>query len=196
MSNIYKLEGKARGGARPGAGRKPNPSQRMRVPEEFVPTVTSLLDRLKLEELVYVEELGIPAFESSITLPLYTTVPCGFASPAEDYLTGEIDLNEVVMDTNHRAATFLVRARGHSMMGAGIYDGNILVVDRALTAKNGSIVIAIVRQEATCKRLLIAPDGTPILRAENPHYADRNFAEGESEVEIWGVVRYCLNSLL
>lgn len=142
-----------------------------------------------------VEHLGFPMFESSIKLPLYTSVPCGFASPAEDYLTGEIDLNEIVMDPNHRAATFLARARGFSMIGAGIYDGNILVVDRALTPRKRSIVIATLRQEATCKRLLFKPDGTPYLKAENPHFEDRIIAEGD-EFEIWGVVRYCLHSLL
>lgn len=184
-----------RGGYRPNAGRPSAPSERLRIPKPHVPAVLDLVERLKRGETEGVDELGMLAWSSSFTLPHYTEVPCGFASPAEDYLEGAIDLNEVVMDPHHREATYLVRAKGHSMTGAGIFDGDELVVDRALTPKNGSIVVAVYQGKATCKRLRFMPDGRPYLKAENPHFEDRVIAEGD-EFEIWGVVRYALHKLI
>lgn len=196
MSNITPIRpSKTRGGHRLGAGRPSCPSQRIRVPEQHLPLVVSLLDRLKHSDADSVEELGSLADATSMPLPFVDgTVPCGFANPTDDYAEDPLDLNTIVADPNHREATFIVRARGDSMWPI-IPDGGELVVDRALTPKNGSIVIAIYQQKATCKRLYFKGDGTPYLKAENPHYEDRIFSEGD-EFEVWGVVRYVLNNVL
>ena len=77
------------------------------------------------------------------------------------------------------------------MIGAGIFDGDEILVDRALKAKEDSIVVAVVNGEMTIKRLIFVK-GLPVLKAENPHYADRTFAEGE-ELSIWGVVTRVLH---
>lgn len=195
MSNITPIRPKARGGSRPGAGRPTSPSHRIRVPEQHLPAVVSLLDHLKTQETDSIEELGTLVDKTFMPLPFVDgTVPCGFANPTDDYAEEPLDLNTIVADPNHREATFIVRARGDSMWPI-IQDGAELVVDRALTPKNGSIVVAVYQQKATCKRLYFKGDGTPYLKAENPHYEDKIFSEGD-EFEVWGVVRYVLNKVL
>lgn len=76
---------------------------------------------------------------------------CGFPSPSQDYQTSEIDLNEHLMP--NRLSTFLIRARGHSMIRVGIADGDELIVDRSICAEDGHVVIAVVDGEMTVKRL-------------------------------------------
>ena len=68
-------------------------------------------------------------------------VECGFPSPARDFTEGTIDLNEELIP--HPNATFIVRARGDSMIGSGIYPGDLLIVDRSIKPRNNSIIIAI-----------------------------------------------------
>ena len=76
-------------------------------------------------------------------LPLYTCrIAAGFASPADDHLDNKIYLNKLMVPTP--SATYMLNVEGHSMTGAGIFDGDMLIVDRSKTAKNGSIVIAVV----------------------------------------------------
>lgn len=87
-----------------------------------------------------------------ISLPLFShSVRAGFPSPADDYLEQALDLNEHVIQ--HPAATYYVRAQGESMMRVGIHNGDLLVVDRALEAVHGDIVIAALNGELTCKIL-------------------------------------------
>jgi DNA polymerase V len=79
-----------------------------------------------------------PSFELKIALPLASFhVSAGFPSPADDYLEGSLDLNEYFI--RHPAATFYVRASGDSMRGAGIFDGDLLIVDRAVACPDGAI---------------------------------------------------------
>ena len=90
--------------------------------------------------------------EVSLVLPLYGGhVPAGFPSPAEDYLESQLDLNEYLV--RNKAATFLMWVDGDSMTGAGIFHGDLIVVDRAAEPVSGSIVIAAVNGEHTVKRL-------------------------------------------
>ncbi|PIY04497.1 MAG: DNA polymerase V, partial [Gallionellales bacterium CG_4_10_14_3_um_filter_54_96] len=86
----------------------------------------------------------------------------------------------------HRDATFFVRAKGHSMMGAGIFDGDLLVVDRSLTPASGDIVIAVLDAELTVKRL-VWRDGLVILKPENPDFQEMVLKDGQ-ELQVWGVV--------
>ena len=118
-------------------------------------------------------------------LPFFLSrVPAGFPSPADDYLEGELDLNELLIQ--HPAATFFVRLAGDSMVNAGLFDGDILVVDRAVTASHGHIVVAVIEGDMTVKRLH-SQSGRVELRPENPAYKPIVFGEGR-ELVIWGVV--------
>lgn len=113
-----------------------------------------------------------------------TPVAAGFPSPAEQYIESPLDLNELLV---HRpAATFFVRAAGDSMTGAGIRPGDILVVDRSLEARDGSIVIACVDNEFTVK--FLRSDGERwYLQPANRKYKPITFSEG-MELRIFGVV--------
>ncbi|MFF2388974.1 LexA family protein [Agromyces sp. NPDC058104] len=111
-------------------------------------------------------------------------VPAGFPSPAQDYYGGPVDLNEHLI--KDPVSTFIVRVSGDSMIGAGIYDGDEILVDRAIDPRPGHVVVAVVDAEFTLKRL-DSRRGRLMLCAENPAYPDIEIAEG-SEVSIWGVV--------
>ncbi|MGB3425900.1 MAG: translesion error-prone DNA polymerase V autoproteolytic subunit [Castellaniella sp.] len=113
---------------------------------------------------------------------------CGFPSPAEDHAQKRINLNTVLIQ--HPEATFYMRARGESMRDAGISDGDSLVVDRALEARHGDIVVAVVDGDFTIKTLH-RQDGQVRLRAANPAFQDIVPRHGQ-ELLIWGVVTWVL----
>lgn len=116
-------------------------------------------------------------------------VPAGFPSPAQGYYSGPVDLNRHLM--RDPTATFIVRVSGDSMTGAGIFDGDELVVDRGLDAHDGSVVVAVVNGELTVKRLL-RRDGRTALAPENPAYPVIELSELD-ELQVWGVVTRCLH---
>jgi len=182
------------GGKRPNAGRKPlfdEPSRQVRVPLSQVETVVSFLSAYRDETTRATDPRGLLSDPPPIPLTAYlSAVPAGFPSPAADY-SESLDLNTHLIIQGHAESTFILRASGHSMIGAGIFDGDELVVDRALTPKEGSVVVAAVNGDLTIKRLTFR-QGQPVLQAENPHFADRTFAEGE-ELSIWGVVTRVLH---
>lgn len=124
--------------------------------------------------------------------PLFVaTVSCGFPSPAEDYIDSVLDLNEHLI--SKPAATFFVRAKGDSMTGAGIYEGDLLIIDRSVTARSGNVVLAVMNGEFTLKRLLIASGGHSLC-AENPKYRPLQISS-DMEFEIWGVAIHCIHKL-
>ena len=111
-------------------------------------------------------------------------VKAGFPSPADDYLEGRIDLNQHLI--RHPAATFFVRVSGDSMTGAGIQDGDLLIVDRAAGVTSGCIVVARIHDEFTLKR--VRREGQRLfLMPENDKYPPIEVSEG-SDFEIWGRV--------
>jgi DNA polymerase V len=118
-------------------------------------------------------------------------VACGYPSPAQDYYDGPIDLTEMLVED--KAATFVVRAAGHSMTDAGISDGDELLVDRSKIARDGDIVVAVLDGQLTIKRLLLTGHGV-VLKAENAEHPDIDVPE-LSELTIWGVATYCLHHL-
>jgi DNA polymerase V len=120
-------------------------------------------------------------------------VPAGFPSPADDYVEDQIDLNAHLIQQGHESATFIVRATGWSMVGAGVHDGDEVIVDRALEAKNGNVVVAAVAGELVIKRLRFRAEKI-VLVSDNPHYPERVIAEGE-HLEIWGVATRVLHKL-
>jgi DNA polymerase V len=111
-------------------------------------------------------------------------VPAGFPSPADDYEDKPLDFNELLI--RNRAATFAVRAQGVSMVGAGIHDGDICIVDRSVKPVDGSVIVALVNGEFTMKRLRMK-SGRVWLHAENETYPDIPITNG-TEFEIWGVI--------
>lgn len=124
-------------------------------------------------------------------LPLFSDrVPCGFPSPAQDYVEQRIDLNKLVI--RHPSSTYFVRAAGDSMNGAGIGSGDLLVVDSAKTAHHGDVVIAAVDGEFTVKRLQMHP--TVMLVPENPAYSPI-LVGGEESLDIFGVVTHVLKTV-
>ncbi|MEZ2828750.1 translesion error-prone DNA polymerase V autoproteolytic subunit [Serratia liquefaciens] len=125
-----------------------------------------------------------------LLLPLFMErVPCGFPSPAQDYVEDSLDLNKLVV--KHPSATYFVRVSGDSMIGAGISHGDLLVVDRSLTAVHGDIVIAAVAGEFTVKELQTHPRIQ--LVPHNTDYSPIIF-QAEEELEIFGVVTFTLKS--
>ena len=133
-----------------------------------------------------------PDFSTSIKRPLFLSkVPARFPSPVDDYLESKLDLNEHLI--KHKAATFFVRVMGDSMLGAGIHDGDLLIVDRSLEAVDKSIVVAVVNGEFTVK-LIKQDKGRIWLMPENKDFLPLEIKEG-SELEIWGVVTSVIHNL-
>jgi len=126
-----------------------------------------------------------PIGSSAIELPFFSCfVPAGFPSPAADHMEQALSLDALLeIDAPH---TYLVRAQGHSMQGAGIFDGDVLVVSRARDARKGDIVIAAINGDTFVKRFTRQGDQV-VLCSENPKYAPRYILEGD-ELLIWGVV--------
>ena len=122
-------------------------------------------------------------------LPEVGSAQAGFPSPAEDLQERAIDLGQVLV--SHPQATFLIRARGSSMIDAGIHDNAILVVDRALKPQHMDIVVAVVDGEFTIKHLY-KRGVRPRLKAANPTFPDITPKDGQT-LEIWGVVTACIN---
>lgn len=119
------------------------------------------------------------------------SVPAGFPSPSQDYSDTRIDLTSLLI--RDEVSTFIVRVSGHSMEGAGIADGDELIVDRGIEPRDGHVVVAIVDGEMTVKRLRVTATGV-VLQAENAAYPDVEVAE-LSELMIWGVATRCLHPL-
>jgi DNA polymerase V len=116
---------------------------------------------------------------------------CGFPSSAEDYVDRPLDFNELLIE--HPAATFAIRIEGDSMTGAGIFPGDIAVVDCAREPVNGSIVLALLDGAFTVKRYRVK-DGAVWLQAENPGYSDLQITDGQS-LEVWGVITRSIRML-
>jgi len=108
----------------------------------------------------------------------------GFPSPAADHRVVRLDLNAELVQ--HEEATLLVRVKGDSMRDAGIFDGNLLVVDKALSAQHGDIVVAVLDGDFTVKQLHRQAGVVKLLPA-HPDYPEIVPAEGQ-ELRIWGVV--------
>ena len=116
----------------------------------------------------------------------------GFASPADDYLESRLSLDALLIQ--NKESTFFVRAEGASMIGAGIFDGDLLVVDRSLIPASGNVVIAVVDGELTVRRF-IHNDGNAILKPENPCYKEIRFKD-EPELQVWGIVTATIKKLV
>ncbi len=115
---------------------------------------------------------------------LLTKVPAGFPSPAEDYVEGRLDLNQLLI--KHPLTTFYIRVIGDSMTGAGIFPGDILVVDRMLETTDKHVVVARINDEL-CVKTLHIEEGHVWLTSENETYPPIKITE-EMDFEVWGRV--------
>lgn len=121
---------------------------------------------------------------------MLSQAPAGFPSPAEDHIDRDLDLNEHLI--RRPAATFFVRVSGKSMIGAGINDGALLIVDRSEEARDGRVVVAVVDGQHTVKRFRRKGDRC-WLEAANADYPDITDLDDESRV--WGIVTFAINPL-
>ena len=120
------------------------------------------------------------------------SVSAGFPSPATDYLENKLDLNEYLV--KHPAATYIVKANGSSMVDAGILSGDLLIVDRSVTPRNESIVIASIFGDLTVKKIR-KKNTSLFLVSANSDYPSIEVKE-EMECFIWGVVTYVIHKAI
>ncbi len=176
---IYKNSTKnSWGGKRSGAGPKlryGHETKVMRVPTNMIDDIKSLIDDP--------QPFALPLFASK--------VPAGFPSPADDYMEGKLDLNRYLI--KHPEASFFVRATGNSMINAGIFDGDLMIVDKSLDPTPGKIVIAAINGDLTVKRYKLE-GGKPYLFPENDQFKPIAIDEEEG-IYIWGVVISVIHQL-
>ena len=127
--------------------------------------------------------LDIPFFQSNVS--------AGFPSPAEDFMDLDLNLQDYLVQ--HPSATFCVRVTGDSMQNAGIFSGDVMVVDRALEAKNNSIVLAVLDGEFTVKRIQKRV-GKLYLTPENKNFSPIEIIE-EMNFQVWGVVTHIIHKV-
>ena len=136
-----------------------------------------------------VEELRLPLIGGR--------AEAGFPSPADDFIERSLDLNEQLVA--NPIATFFVRASGHSMDGAGIHDGDLLIVDRSVIPTHGSIVVAIIDGGLTVKRLRKRGDHASLV--PEPNESDQGSytpieVGRDTDATIWGVITWSVHRLV
>ena len=128
----------------------------------------------------------------SIELNLFTNpVYAGFPSPAEDFVDRKLDLNDYLI--KNPSATFFVKVNGNSMINAGVFDKDILIVDRSLEPSDGKVVIGVINGEFTVKRIL-KKGNRLFLKAENEIFKPIEITE-DMDFKIWGIVSYTIHKL-
>jgi len=136
-------------------------------------------------------EIYEPDISQGIQIPFFgSQIPAGFPSPADDYLEMSLDLNEHLI--RNPSSTFFARVTGSSMINSGIYDNDIVIIDKSLQPKNGSILVCVIDGEFTIKRFKRVDDNTAYLMPDNPNFnpikVDQN-----NDFTIWGVVTYTIH---
>ncbi|UTH73510.1 LexA family transcriptional regulator [Chromobacterium sp. IIBBL 290-4] len=186
-------EAKQHGGKRASAGRKSafggDKTVALRVPEPLKPILQQWLDDYRSWRTANSEQASdfrtLSHQLSEVSLPLFaSSVPAGSPVPADDLKEADIDLNAHLV--SRPGDTFMVRVKGDSMLGAGIHDGDLLLVERGKEPKSGRVVVAALNGELTVKRLEKNADSVRLL-PENPDYSPIEVPE-DASFHIWGVV--------
>ena len=120
------------------------------------------------------------------------TAAAGFPSPAENYIEEYLDIGKYLV--NNIESTFFVRISGDSMINVGIYNNDIMVVDKSLTPKNQSIVVASLNGELVVKKFLKDKQGKCYLKSENENYP-KIILDSKMDTTIWGVATYVIHNL-
>lgn len=182
------------GGRRQGSGRRSSgpygePTRPVRFPVSLAPHIAEIIP---LARALGADLLQVPALDPrKQRAPLYgSKVVAGFPSAADDYIEARLDLNEYLV--GHKEATFFLRVKGDSMIGANIHDGNLLIVDRAAEPKHHDVVVAVVNGELTVKRLY-KRRGVVKLQAANEAYPEI-LIKPENELAVWGVVKHVVHT--
>ena len=147
---------------------------------------------MKLKSLYKTKTLELYASDTSTTLnmPYFENgVSAGFPSPAEDHMHSKIDLNNLLIE--NPSATYYVRVNGDSMLGAGILNGDLLIVDRSIEVTNNCIVVAHLDGEFTVKRIKKIKKKI-FLQAENNNYKPIEITK-EMDFELFGVVAHAIH---
>jgi DNA polymerase V len=180
-----------RGGPRPGAGRKPGePTTLLRVPVSQTGPVRDFLaaqlkKRQQTAQYNVAEIVELAAENISLSLPLYTTkVAAGLPSPADDHVEKRMSPSEYLVDND--TATFFVRVKGDSMVDAGIFEDDVLVIDRSRVPQVGDIVLAMLDGEFTVKTLGKGKEGIRLIPANKLYSVIE--VKREQSFELWGVV--------
>lgn len=133
-----------------------------------------------------------PDFDAEIQIPYVSDgVSAGFPSPAADFTENTIDLNKELCE--NPLATFYVRVKGNSMIDAGINDGDVLVVDRSIEARDNKIAVCLIDGEFTVKRIKL-DDNCLYLLPENSNYQPIKVTE-DNQFEVWGIVTYLIKKM-
>ena len=134
-----------------------------------------------------------PNLDESHSIPLTSNnISAGFPSPADDFKEIRISLDKEIV--KNEEATFYARVDGESMLGAGLNDGDLIVIDRSEEPKNGSIAVCFLDGEFTVKRLKLK-NKEIYLMPENSKYSPIKIDEG-NELSIWGVVTYVVKKMI
>ena len=142
---------------------------------------------------MFTDEWGSAAYKGTKKFDQWevpTANATGFSAAADDYMERGIDLNEQLI--RNKPATFFFRMNSDAMVGAGIHNGDVLIVDRSITATNGKVIVAVINGELLVRRLQTQTNGITLL-AENKKYGNIQIEEF-SNYTTWGVV-YAIHSL-
>lgn len=188
------------GGKRKNAGRKTQYQEKtvvMRVPESKVLQIKSWLKPKPADDRSQKIELHPIQIQTQLDIPYpLESVAAGFPSPAQDYAEDFIDLNRYLV--HNPSSTFVLRVNSLSMKNAGIDIDDQILIDRSLKAEHGDIVLALINNDFTVKRLMIEKQKNGELniwlKAENPEYPDI-YLHSEEQLIIWGVVTCILKKL-
>lgn len=188
------------GGQRENAGRKAQFKEKtvvMRVPESKVIEIKEWLKPQPNDDFIQNIELTPIQIRTEVSIPYpLESVAAGFPSPAQDYTEQHIDLNEYLIQ--NPIATFVLRVNSLSMKNAGIEVGDQILIDRSLQAEHGDIVLALINNEFTVKRLMFEKQSGQRdkiwLKAENPDYPNI-YPHSEEHIMVWGVVTCILKKL-
>lgn len=136
-------------------------------------------------------ELFIPDTSTELKIAFVNTkVSAGFPSPADDYIESKLDLNKYLI--KHPSSTFFAKVTGDSMINSGIFEGDILVIDKSLEPKTNSILICFLDGEFTLKRIKKIDKDTIFLMPDNPKF-DPIKVSKDNNLVIWGVVTYTIH---
>lgn len=156
---------------------------------EIVPSIIKIKPYLQSIVLSDVISIKLVLRSTQMLIPYaLEKINAGFPSPAQDYIDKALDMNEHLI--KNETATFIVKVASLSMLNAGIEIDDELIVDRSLDAKHGDIVVALIDNDFTVKRLMIDESGQ-WLKAENPDYKNIYLLDGQ-ELLIWGVVTHII----
>ena len=133
------------------------------------------------------------SFSSNKKIKLYTTsISAGFPSPAEDHMDISLDINEYLV--KHPSSTFYIYVKGDSMINSGIFDGDLMIVDRSLEVKSNSIVVAVINGEFTVKKIK-KDSGNIYLIPDNKKYKPI-LLDNSMDFQIWGIVTHTIHHFL